>query len=166
MKSVAVKVLFTAISILYPLIVFCGLEFGGLSPRRLSLLLLAIAFFHFLNFTRSKTSIDRGRTAALVVLIFLCAFVAFFLDNIIFIKFYPVLVNLSLLAFFGFTILRPPSFVFRMASLWDKSLANSPSRRAVERYCRNVTLVWCAFFIFNAGIATITVFKASNIFIE
>ncbi len=162
MKSVAVKVLFTAISILYPLIVFCGLEFGGLSPRRLSLLLLAIAFFHFLNFTRSKTSIDRGRTAALVVLIFLCAFVAFFLDNIIFIKFYPVLVNLSLLAFFGFTILRPPSFVFRMASLWDKSLANSPSRRAVERYCRNVTLVWCAFFIFNAGIATITVFKASD----
>ena len=162
MKSVAGKVFFTAISVLYPLIVYCGLEFGGLSPRRLSILLLAIAFFQFLNFTHSKSGVDRGRTAILVALILLCAFVAFFLDNIIFIKFYPVLVNLSLLAFFGFTILRPPSFVFRMASLWDKSLNNSPSRNSVERYCRNVTLVWCSFFIFNASIATFTVFKASD----
>ena len=162
MKSVAGKVFFTAISVLYPLIIYCGMQFGGLSPRRLSLLLLAIAFFQFLNFTHSKSSVDRGRTVILVVLILLCAFVAFFLDNIIFIKFYPVLVNLSLLAFFGFTILRPPSFVFRMASLWDKSLNNSPSRNAVERYCRNVTLVWCIFFIFNASVATFTVFKASD----
>ena len=84
MKSVAGKVFFTAISVLYPLIVYCGLEYWALSPRRLSLLLLAIAFFHFLNFTRSKSNVDRSRTLILVVLVFLCAFVAFFLDNVIF----------------------------------------------------------------------------------
>ena len=162
MKSVAGKVLFTAISVLYPLIVYCGLEYWALSPRRLSLLLLAIAFFHFLNFTRSKSNIDRSRTLILVVLVFLCAFVAFFLDNVIFVKLYPVLVSLSLLAFFGFTLWRPPNFIFRMASLWDKSLKDSPSKNAVERYCRNVTFFWCGFFIFNATVAAITVFKASD----
>jgi len=162
MKSVAGKIFFTAISVLYPLIVYCGLEYWALSPRRLSLLLLAIAFFHFLNFTRSKSSIDRSRTAILVVLVFLCAFVAFFLDNVIFVKLYPVLVSLSLLAFFVFSLWRPPNFIFRMASLWDKSLKDSPSKNAVERYCRKVTLVWCGFFIFNATVATFTVFKASD----
>lgn len=162
MKSVAGKVFFTAISVLYPLIVYCGLEFWALSPRRLSLILLALAFYHFLNLTRSATRLERGRTSIFIVLILVCAFVAFFLDNIIFIKFYPVLVSLSLLAFFGFTLFRPPSFVFRMASLWDKSIHSSPSRNAVERYCRNVTLVWCGFFVFNATVATFTVFMASD----
>ena len=162
MKPIAGRVFFTAISVLYPLIVYCGLEYWALSPRRLSLLLLAIAFFHFLNFTRSKSSIDRSRTAILVILVFLCAFIAFFLDNIIFVKIYPVLISLSLLAFFGFTLWRPPNIIFRMASLWDKSLKNSPSRRAVELYCRKVTLVWCSFFIFNAIVASFTVFKASD----
>ena len=162
MKPIAGRVFFTAISVLYPLIVYCGLEYWALSPRRLSLLLLAIAFFHFLNFTRSKSSIDRSRTAILLILVFLCAFIAFFLDNIIFVKIYPVLISLSLLAFFGFTLWRPPNIIFRMASLWDKSLKNSPSRRAVELYCRKVTLVWCSFFIFNAIVASFTVFKASD----
>ena len=162
MKPIAGRVFFTAISVLYPLIVYCGLEYWALSPRRLSLLLLAIAFFHFLNFTRSKSSIDQSRTAILVILVFLCAFIAFFLDNIIFVKIYPVLISLSLLAFFGFTLWRPPNIIFRMASLWDKSLKNSPSRRAVELYCRKVTLVWCSFFIFNAIVASFTVFKASD----
>ena len=162
MKPIAGRVFFTAISVLYPLIVYCGLEYWALSPRRLSLFLLAIAFFHFLNFTRSKSSIDRSRTAILVILVFLCAFIAFFLDNIIFVKIYPVLISLSLLAFFGFTLWRPPNIIFRMASLWDRSLKNSPSRRAVELYCRKVTLVWCSFFIFNAIVASFTVFKASD----
>ena len=162
MKSVAGKIFFTAISVLYPLIIYCGLEYWALSPRRLSLILLALAFYHFLNLTRSRSSLERGRTSVFIVLVLLCAFVAFVLDNVIFIKFYPVLVSVSLLAFFGFTLWRPPSFVFRMASLWDKSIMTSPSRNAVERYCRNVTLVWCGFFIFNASVATFTVFMASD----
>jgi len=162
MKPSAGKVFFTAISVLYPLIVFCGREFWGLSPRRLSLLLLALAFFHFLNFTRNKSSSDRWRMAILVMLVLACALIAFIADNILFVKFYPVLVNLSLLAFFGFTLWRPPSFAFRMATLGDKTLKNSPSVNAVERYCNKVTFAWCVFFIVNASIATLTVFVGSD----
>ena len=156
------KIFFTAISVLYPVIVYCGYRYWGLSPRRLSLMLLALAFYHFLNFTRSKSQEERGRTGIFVVLILVCALVAFCADNILFVKFYPVLVNLSLLSFFGFTLWRPPSFAFRMASLHDKSLENSPSFKSVERYCRNVTVGWCIFFIVNGSIATFTVFVGSD----
>lgn len=162
MKSIAGKVLFTAISVLYPLIVYCGLEFWGLSPRRLSLLLLSLAFFHFLNFTRNSSKLDRLRMAVLIALVLVCAVIAFFADNILFVKFYPVLVNLSLLAFFGFTLWRTPSFAFRMAMLGNKNLKNSPSLKSVERYCNKVTLAWCVFFVVNASISTTTVFIGSD----
>lgn len=114
MKSIAGKVFFTAISVLYPVLVFCGMEFWGLSPRRLSILLLALAFYQFLNFTRNRGAGELGRAnsikaAVLVVLILVCGVVSFFADNILFLKFYPVLVNLSLLAFFGFTLWKKPS---------------------------------------------------------
>ena len=162
MKPVAGKIFFTAISVLYPVIVYCGYRYWGLSPSRLSLMLLALAFYHFLNFTRSKSQVERGRTGIFVVLILVCALVAFLADNILFVKFYPVLVNLSLLSFFGFTLWRPPSFAFRMASLHNKSLENSPSLKSVERYCQKVTIAWCVFFVVNGSIAAFTVFVGSD----
>lgn len=167
MKSIAGKVFFTAISVLYPVLVFCGMEFWGLSPRRLSLLLLALAFYQFLNFTRNRGTGELGhansiKTAVLMALILICGLVSFFADNVFFLKFYPVLVNLSLLAFFGFTLWKKPSFVFRMANLGDKTIKNSPSRNYVERYCDKVTLGWCIFFVANAGVSSATVFVGSD----
>ena len=162
MKPMAGKIFFTAVSVLYPVIVYCGYRYLGLSPRRLSLMLLALAFYHFLNFTRSKSQVERGRTGIFVVLILVCALVAFLADNILFVKFYPVLVNLSFLSFFGFTLWRPPSFAFRMACLHDKSLETSPSFNAVERYCQKVTSAWCVFFVVNGSIAALTVFVGSD----
>ena len=112
MKSVAGKVLFAAFSVLYPALVFCGLEFWGLSPRRLSLMLIGLAFVHFFNVTKGRSkgsdgSQDRAnivKNFALVALMFVCGAIAFFADRILFLKFYPVLVSLSLLAFFSFTL--------------------------------------------------------------
>jgi acyl-coenzyme A synthetase/AMP-(fatty) acid ligase/uncharacterized membrane protein/3-hydroxymyristoyl/3-hydroxydecanoyl-(acyl carrier protein) dehydratase len=162
MKPAAGKIFFTAISVLYPLIVYCGLEYWGLSPRRLSIVLLALAFYHFLNFTHGKSHMDCGRAAVFVALVLICAFLAFFADNILFVKLYPVLVSLSLLAFFGVTLFHGESFAFRMASLADKSLMVSPSINAVRRYCRKVTIAWCIFFSVNAFIALLTVFVESD----
>lgn len=170
MKSVAGKVLFAAFSVLYPALVFCGLEFWGLSPRRLSLMLIGLAFVHFFNVTKGRSkesggSQDRAnivKNFALVALMFVCGAIAFFADNILFLKFYPVLVSLSLLAFFSFTLWKKPSFVFRLACLGDKSIRTSPSCRFVERYCDRVTLVWCVFFVVNATIALGTALVGSD----
>lgn len=157
------KVFFTALSVLYPVLVYCGLTMWDLSPRRLSILLLALAFYQFLNFTRSKNA-DGGKAknGILVLLMVVCGTVALFADSLLFLKFYPVLVNLSLLLFFGVTLWKKPSFVFRMANLGDKSIKNSPSRNYVEKYCDKVTFCWCIFFVANASVAALTVFVGSD----
>ena len=171
MKTVAGKVVFATFSVLYPALVFCGLEFWGLSPRRLSLLLIGLAFVHFFNVTRGRSGERKGgnfdrtnvvKGLALVALMLLCGGLAFFADNIMFLKFYPVMVSLSLLSFFAFSLWKKPSFVFRLANLGDKTLRTSPERFFVERYCDRVTLVWCIFFILNASIAFATALVGSD----
>ena len=96
MKTVAGKVVFATFSVLYPALVFCGLEFWGLSPRRLSLLLIGLAFVHFFNVTRGRSGERKGgnfdrtnvvKGLALVALMLLCGGLAFFADNIMFLKF-------------------------------------------------------------------------------
>ncbi|MBR3671907.1 MAG: AMP-binding protein [Spirochaetia bacterium] len=71
--------------------------------------------------------------------------------------FYPALVNLFFLVLFGHTLFKGPSMVYRFATLKDKSIAISPYRKKIAAYCRNVTLVWCCFFIVNGSIALMSV---------
>lgn len=71
--------------------------------------------------------------------------------------FYPALVNLFFLVLFGHTLFAGPSMVYRLATLKDKSIAISPYRKKIAAYCRNVTLVWCCFFIVNGSIALMSV---------
>ena len=192
MKSVAGKVIFAALSVLYPALVFCGLVFWDISPRRLSLLLIGLAFVLFFNTTQGRRNAAGGagtvqgngavpaggegavstgasiagresaanslKDYALVVLMLACGGVSFFADSLLFLEFYPVLVSLSLLAFFGISLWKKPSFAFRMACLGDRRLQASPERAFVERYCDRVTLAWCFFFVFNAVVASFTVF--------
>ena len=182
MKSVAGKVIFAALSVLYPALVFCGLVFWNFSPRRLSLLLIGLAFVLFFNTTQGRrgganASAQRSgapgeagvkgapgalKDYALVVLMLACGGVSFFADSLLFLEFYPVLVSLSLLAFFGISLWKKPSFAFRMACLGDRRVATSPERAFVERYCDRVTLAWCGFFVFNAAVATFTVFVGDS----
>jgi uncharacterized membrane protein len=131
MKSVAGKVIFAALSVLYPALVFCGLVFWDISPRRLSLLLIGLAFVLFFNTTQGRRNAANVKGApgeagvkgaantfkdyALVVLMLACGGVSFFADSLLFLEFYPVLVSLSLLAFFGISLWKKPSFAFRMA---------------------------------------------------
>jgi 3-hydroxymyristoyl/3-hydroxydecanoyl-(acyl carrier protein) dehydratase len=52
--------------------------------------------------------------------------------------------------------------IFRFATMQDKSIKGSPGEGQIDAYCRKVTLVWCAFFIFNGGIAAWTIFSGSD----
>jgi 3-hydroxymyristoyl/3-hydroxydecanoyl-(acyl carrier protein) dehydratase len=45
----------------------------------------------------------------------------------------------------------------------DKSIKGSPGEGQVNSYCRKVTLVWCAFFVLNGGIAAWTIFSGSDV---
>ena len=72
-------------------------------------------------------------------------------------KFYPVLVNVVMLAGFGYSLAFPPTAIERIARLSEPDLPP-----AAIAYTRRVTQVWCAFFIVNGGIAVITALWASQ----
>ena len=85
------------------------------------------------------------------------AVISLFLGELVLFKFYPVLVNGTLLTVFGLTLLHPPSMVERIARLGTPDL---PPEGVL--YTRRVTQVWCVFFLGNGGIALATALWASN----
>jgi len=72
-------------------------------------------------------------------------------------RLYPVGVNATLLTAFAMTLLRPPSMVERIARATGAVLD-----AAGVRYTRMVTVVWCAFFAANGGIALATALAGSR----
>ena len=72
-------------------------------------------------------------------------------------KLYPALVNLVMLMVFGLSLRFPPTVVERLARLQQPDLP-----AAGVRYTRRVTQVWCAFFILNGSLATVTAVWASD----
>lgn len=66
-------------------------------------------------------------------------------------RWYPVLMNASLLTLFAVTLLRPPSMAERLARLREPHLAP----HAVT-YTRKVTQAWCVFFALNGAMAAAT----------
>ena len=163
MNSPAGKIFFAALSVLYPVLVFCGLRFFGLSPRKLSLVLLLLAAFHFFSMSKKGLSkVSRAKEILFALFLVACGGIAFALDNAFVLKFYPVLVNAGLLVFFGATLFRGPSLVFRLATLADRRILLLADRFYVERYCNRVTLAWCAFFVCNGLVALWTVLLADE----
>ncbi|WP_082956906.1 hypothetical protein [Morganella psychrotolerans] len=65
--------------------------------------------------------------------------------------YYPVTVNVTLLAVFSYSLYRPPSVIEQLARLQTPDL--SPYG---QRYTFRVTQVWCLFFILNGTIALLT----------
>lgn len=66
--------------------------------------------------------------------------------------FYPVLVNGFFLFWFGLSLKYPPPVIERLARLMDPELPPEG-----VRYTRQVTWVWCAFFLLNGAMAAVTV---------
>lgn len=71
-------------------------------------------------------------------------------------RLYPVIVNIGMLAFFGWSLMHPPSAVERIARITEPNLPD----QAVA-YTWRVTLVWCLFFLINGSVAFYTAFWSS-----
>lgn len=130
------------VTLAYPVVVYASL--GRFEPRWLALLLLAVAMMR-LGF---------GRTVATwgVVLVALALAAVTWIGNALMpIKLYPVAVNAFMLIMFASTIIRPPSAIERLARLSEPDLPE-----VAVAYTRQVTMVWCAFFLINGSIALYT----------
>jgi len=85
-----------------------------------------------------------------------------YLGNLL--KLYPLLINLTMLASFAMSLIKPPSCVFRIALMRDSSIRDSVHLHAIESYCCKVTKVWCVFFVLNALISLATLLYSPDWF--
>lgn len=65
--------------------------------------------------------------------------------------YYPVWMNAGMLLLFSWSLWFPPTVIARIARLMDGEL----DAKAL-RYTRNVTRVWCGFFLINGSLAAAT----------
>ena len=157
----AIRIFFYVISALYPLLVFTLLVIFKLPLKLLSLCVIALAAALFLSVSaKNKEKNLNWKPLATSIIFFLAGLLCFLTDEAIFLKLYPVAINLIFLVFFGSTLFRGPNMIFRFATLADRSIKGSPKEKKVENYCRKVTLIWCIFFILNGTVAVLTVFAA------
>jgi acyl-CoA synthetase (AMP-forming)/AMP-acid ligase II len=71
--------------------------------------------------------------------------------------------NLLFLGSFAITLVKPPSMIYRIAVIQDKSIRYSPGKKQIEDYCRKVTIIWVFFFILNGNLSIWTIFSGSDI---
>ncbi|WP_432379731.1 hypothetical protein [Duganella sp. P38] len=142
-------VLTAAITLLYPLAIWFG--HGQVEPRWLAGLLLLAAATRLPALKLS--GVARWSVAGALVLV-ACAIWS---NLLLPLKLYPVLVNMALLAGFGYSLTTPVSAVERMARLRG---ADFPP--VAQAYMRTVTQVWCGFFVLNGAIALGTALWASE----
>ena len=163
------KVFFYVIAAVYPILVFSLLVIFKVDTRVLSLCIIALAAAFFLSATGSKKTRNEKEKSVLdwkplvSSMLFLAAgLFCFITGKEFFLKLYSVVINLTLLFVFGSTLFIKPNIIFRFATLADKKILGSTYENQVKNYCKNVTLVWCCFFILNGTIATYTTFCCSR----
>ncbi|CAM2822726.1 hypothetical protein CWB60_06200 [Pseudoalteromonas sp. S327] len=67
------------------------------------------------------------------------------------IRLYPVIVNTVMFFVFAYSLYKGPSIIETFARITEPKL----DKRAIS-YTKNVTKIWCVFFVFNASIALYT----------
>lgn len=87
----------------------------------------------------------------------LCGGLSLLLKNGMWLKLYPVMMNIGALMIFALTLWRPPSMIERFARLVEPDLPETG-----VRWTRQVTKVWCGFFALNGLIALATVYLTST----
>jgi uncharacterized membrane protein len=138
----------TLLILLYPLLIWSA--HGRLEPRQLALLLLVIGAVRLFAARLSFKLLWPGLAALLL------AAPALLWNDLLPLKLYPVLISAGMLVLFGYSLVRPPSIIERLARLRDPVLP--PFAIA---YTRRVTQVWCGFFALNGAIALGTALWAS-----
>lgn len=144
------KVLVIAV---YPLLIFLALK-NGIEPRFISIIVLVAAVFQL-----SSNKIPLLRNIIAVCLLAVIAGL-WFLNSDFFLKLYPVIISLSLLAVFGLSLKFGPPVAEKFARIRHKDLPEY-----AVKYCRKVTQIWCGFFVINAAISFYTGFLPINVWV-
>lgn len=134
--------------IAYPFAIYFGLNYWGIQV----IAPILLAFFLL------RLILARGKIRELSWLIKTVAFVgitlvltSWVLKQTQWLLYYPVVVNFVLLLLFSYSLIKPPTLVERLARITEPNLPESGIT-----YTKQVTKVWCLFFVINGTIALIT----------
>lgn len=141
-------IIFVALSVAYPLVVYWAM--GRFEPRWLAVLLLVLAL---LRAAATRQAVWLAAAAGAAVL----AGLATVFNQALPLKLYPALINAVMLLVFGASLVFPPSAVERIARLTEPELPP-----AGVAYTRRVTQIWCGFFVFNGTAALVTALWMSD----
>lgn len=142
-------ILVVLVTVAYPFLVYWGLQhFEARYLLPVVVLLLALRWLAQKNV---------GENKAILLTLVGILLVTLFWGGQLGLKFYPVLVNFSFLLLFFTSLFSPMTVVERMARIREPDL---PERAIV--YTRNVTKVWCGFFLINGSIAAATALWGSE----
>jgi len=137
----------------YPFAIYFGIDKLGIEV----IAGILIFFFFIRIIAGSKTKFKELKYLAWItggtgiILLFFAAF----LKQQNWLTYYPVIVNICLFTVFFISLSQQQSMIERFARLQDEEL----HPRAVL-YTRNVTKVWCGFFVINGIIALTTCFMS------
>lgn len=140
--------LLAAFMVLYPVVVYAGMESLGLRGL-LGLLLGAVLL-------RAMVSRERLWWWVALAVSMLCG-IGLLLQDVRTVKLYPVLVNAAMLGVFAWSLWHPPTVVERLARLQTPDLPPQ-----AVRYTARVTQVWCIFFLLNGAVSLMTACWASE----
>ncbi|MHC8303853.1 COG4648 family protein [Pseudomonas sp. PB3P13] len=126
--------------LLYPFAVYFGLE--HFAPWQFGLLLGSLWLARALFGARRPGSLWMAISA-----IVFCLLLAVF-DSPLLLRWYPVLISAFMLGLFGLSLKYGPPMIERLARLREPRL---PHKAIV--YTRQVTIVWCVFFLCNGLLA-------------
>lgn len=146
------RALITLLIIAYPLAVYFGLQW--LSVRHLAVLIVSVLLIRLISMRQLQLlkglqwPVIGGALVVALALVFDSKFV---------LKLYPVMINAVMLAWFLLSLRNGPPVIERFARLQEPELDESG-----VRYTRQVTKVWCVFFVGNGAAALFTSVYASD----
>jgi uncharacterized membrane protein len=130
----------------YPLLVYFGLSY--FEPRIIALMIVVLAIVRFaLVPGKGREMLASQLTMGLAVAVAV-GFLSLVTNSADYLRFYPVCMNGLMFALFFVSLLRPPSMIERFARITEPHLPE-----AGVHYTRQVTKIWCAFFVLNGSIA-------------
>jgi len=135
----------------YPLFVYFGLKI--LEPQYIAVLFALLFLVRHLVAPKDSKHIPHLNLVVFFVTVLFA--VSAVTNSSIVLKFYPVLMSGSFLLIFGYSLWRPPSVVQVIASLHE-----TLDEKGII-YTRNVTKIWCVFFLLNMMTATWTIYQAN-----
>ena len=169
--SLLIRSVLAVIIIAYPFVVYFGLL--HFQFWQVALFIVVLALFRILLLKNRPTAILKTGIIGAVVLLFLALLamaleqalwlkiypeLAMALEQALWLKIYPVAISLLLLFFFASSLLTSKSMIERFAELREKNITKEK-----QHYMRNLTKVWCGFFVINAMVASYTIFQSDKI---